>query len=174
MRVAVALSVILVLAGAVRADDNEAAALAHIDRGVAAFHAGEYTRAHREFTAAHELVPDRANPYRWLALTEMQLGDCASAVPNIAEFERRVPADDPRLAELIRLRVLCEREQKTPPPAPPPETVPPPPLYRRAWFWGAVAGTVLVTGGVIAGLALSGGDVARLPPVQCGDTGCTP
>lgn len=173
----VVIAVVMALTSAARADDtgrdDEAAALEHIDRGVAAFHAREYTRAHREFEAAQQLVPDRANPYRWLALTDMQLGDCASAVPNIAEFERRVPAEDPRLAELVRLRVLCEREQKAPPP--PPEREPSPPLTRRAWFWGTIAGTALVAGGAILFLTLSGGDdVARLPPIACGDSGCTP
>lgn len=161
---------------AARADDVEARALEHLDRGVAAFQAGEYTRAHREFQAARALVPDRANPYRWLALTEMQLGDCARAVPNIAEFERRVAAEDPRLAELVRLRVLCEREHATrPQPAPTPAPAPRRPITQRAWFWPTVAGvTVVVAGGVLLGLALAGDEVSRLPPIQCGDTGCVP
>lgn len=174
MRHAVVL-LLFALAVPARADEqaDEAAALEAIDRGVAAFHAREYTRAHREFEAAHKLAPDRANPYRWLALTEMQLGDCASAVPNITEFERRVAADDARLAELVRLRVLCEREKAAPPPTPMP--APRRPITRRAWFWPAVAGvTAAVAGGVILGIALSGDDVSRLPPVQCGNAGCTP
>lgn len=173
LAVAVAL-LALAPARTARADDVEARALEHLDRGVAAFQAGEYTRAHREFRAAHELVPDRANPYRWLALTEMQLGDCARAVPNIAEFERRVAAEDPRLAELVRLRVLCEREHTTPPP-PTPAPAPRRPLTQRAWFWPTVAGvTVVVAGGVLLGFALAGDDISRLPPIQCGDTGCVP
>jgi hypothetical protein len=162
------------------ADENEDAALVHMDRGTAAFSAKEYVRAHREFEAAHELVPDRANPYRWLALTEMQLGDCAQAVGNIAEFERRVANDDPRLAELQRLRVLCEQEHMTA--APPPTTTPPPPpprstpIHERAWFWPAVAGAgVVVVGGIVAAFALSGGDdITTLPPVHCTDAGCSP
>jgi len=173
---AVAVTVLLVaLAGHARADEGEDQALLHIDRGVAAFHAREYTRAHREFEAAHQLVPDRANPYRWLALTEMQLGDCAQAVGNIAEFEKRVPAEDARLAELIRLRVLCEREKSEPAPPPAPAPARARPLTSRPWFWAAVGGvTVVVAGGILAGMALGGDDVARLPPVQCGNTGCTP
>ena len=168
--------VLLTLVAPVRADEDEARALEHLDRGVAAFHAGEYTRAHREFEAAHRLVPDRANPYRWLALTEMQLGDCARAVPNIAEFERRVAAADPRLAELVRLRVLCEREHAARP-APAPVAAPEirRPITQRTWFWPTVAGvTVLVAGGVLLGVALAGDDVARLPPIQCSDAGCEP
>ena len=156
------------------ADENEDAALVHMDRGTAAFNAKEYVRAHREFEAAHELGPDRANPYRWLALTEMQLGDCAKAVGNIAEFETRVAKEDARLAELQRLRVLCEQEHMAPGPIPPPPR--PTPIHERTWFWPTVAGVgVVVVGGIVAAFALSGGDdVTRLPPVQCGDAGCTP
>lgn len=157
------------------ADENEDAALAHMDRGTAAFNAKEYVRAHGEFEAAHELVPDRANPYRWLALTDMQLGDCAKAVGNIAEFEMRVAKDDARLAELQRLRVLCEQEHMTaaPTPALPPRSTP---IHERAWFWPTMAGVgVVVVGGIVAAFALSGRiDTAELPPVHCGDTGCTP
>jgi hypothetical protein len=171
--VAAALS-LLVLVGAARAEEAEDAALRHIDRGVAAFHAGEYTRAHLEFEAAQGLVPARANPYRWLALTEMQLGDCARAVGNIAAFEQRVAAEDPRLAELVRLRVLCVREQAAPP-APPPAPASRRPLVRRPWFWGAVAGaSAVIVGGIVVGVARSGDDVARLPPVRCGNAGCAP
>jgi hypothetical protein len=157
------------------ADENEDAALAHMDRGTAAFNAKEYVRAHREFEAAHELVPDRANPYRWLALTEMQLGDCKQAVGNIAAFETRVAKDDARLAELQRLRVLCEQEHMGPTPAPPPPPRPTP-IHERTWFWPTVAGVgVVVVGGIVAAFALSGGDdLTTLPPVHCGDTGCTP
>lgn len=89
--------------------EDEAAALAHLDRGVAAFRAGDFARAHREFEAASELAPDRPNPYRWLALTEVQLGDCPRAAVHAEAFLSRVPADDPRAAELVRVRDLCRR-----------------------------------------------------------------
>ncbi|MDQ3369853.1 MAG: PEGA domain-containing protein [Myxococcota bacterium] len=96
-------------APSVAADSTEAAALVHLERGIAAFEAGDHALAHRELRAAHELAPDRPNPYRWLALTEIQLGDCPAALRNIAGFVARVPAGDPRLAEIGRLRELCER-----------------------------------------------------------------
>lgn len=95
--------------GAAHADDTERAALVHLDRGVAAFRAGDYERAHRELLAAHELAPDKPNPYRWLALTEIQLGDCASALGHIDGFLARVRAGDPRIAEMTRWRDLCRR-----------------------------------------------------------------
>jgi hypothetical protein len=92
-----------------RADAVEDAARVHLDRGVAAFRAGDYALARRELAAASELVPDAPNPHRWLALTDVQLGDCRSALPHIEGFLSRVPAADPRTAELVRLRELCQR-----------------------------------------------------------------
>jgi hypothetical protein len=169
--VAVAVTM-LALAATARADEAEDAALLHLDRGIEAFRAHAYARAHDEFAAAHALQPDRANPYRWLALTEVQLGDCAGAIVHIAEFERRVAAGDPRLAELVRLRVLCKRAEASPAPAPAPARRP---IHRRRWFWPAVAGaTAVVAGAVVLGVVLSGDDPSRLPPVRCGDAGCTP
>jgi hypothetical protein len=92
-----------------RADAVEDAARVHLDRGIAAFRARDYAHARRELTTASELVPDKPNPYRWLALTEMQLGDCRAALVHIEGFLSRVPADDERVAELVRLRELCQR-----------------------------------------------------------------
>jgi len=110
MRVVVASILVLLLVGrAAGADVTNDAAQLHLDRGIAAFRAGDFTLAHRELTAARELVPHKPNPHRWLALTEVQLGDCARALASIEAFRSRVSTDDPRLAELVRLRELCER-----------------------------------------------------------------
>ena len=65
----------LLVTGTARADDTEAAAQVHLDRGVAAFGAGELTLALHELQIVVELVPHKPNPYRWLALTEIQQGD---------------------------------------------------------------------------------------------------
>jgi hypothetical protein len=89
------------------ADPTEQRALEHLDRGVAAYRAGDYRRAHAEIAEASQLAPDRPNPYRWLALTEAALGDCASALIHVESFLSRVAADDPRIAELARLRERC-------------------------------------------------------------------
>ncbi len=91
------------------ADPTADAALVHLERGVAAFRAGDFARAHRELVSAHELAPDRPNPYRWLALTEIQLGDCARALVNIDGFLTRVATGDPRVPEMTRWRELCAR-----------------------------------------------------------------
>lgn len=170
--VASIVAVLLVLAAPAEADDEDAA-LRHIDRGVEAFRAGAYDLAHREFTAAHRLVPDRANPYRWLALTEVQLGDCAAALVHIEGFLARVDRDDPRSAEMIRNRVLCEKTladqaaqaERSPPPRPRR------PITRRWWFWPAVIGAAAaITTGVV--IAAEQPDDPILPPIACDPEGC--
>jgi hypothetical protein len=169
---AIALALVAV-APAVRADDApgaEAAAQLHLDRGVDAFRAGEYARAHREFAAASELAPDKPNPYRWLALTEVQLGECRPALDHIEAFLSRVAADDPRAAELIRVRVLCERtlaEEAEPAPAPPARR----PITRRWWFWPAVIGAAAAVTGAVIVLA-DEPDATVLPPIRCDGGGC--
>jgi hypothetical protein len=97
------------LAAAVaRADPaSDALALAHLERGVAAYRAGDLAHAHVELTAAQRLAPDRANPYRWLALTESKLGDCRSALVRVEGFLSRVPAADPRVGEMLEVRSRC-------------------------------------------------------------------
>jgi hypothetical protein len=89
------------------ADPAADLALAHLDRGVAAFRAGDFAHAHVELKAAQRLAPDRPNPYRWLAMTEVELGDCRSALVNVESFLSRVPATDPRVAELLAVRSRC-------------------------------------------------------------------
>jgi hypothetical protein len=103
-RIAVAL---LLLAPGARADTLEREALAHLDRGVAAFRAGDYAGARGAFTEASRLAPDRPNPYRWLALAEAALGDCRAALVDAEAFLSRVPADDPRVPEIAGLRTRC-------------------------------------------------------------------
>lgn len=88
-------------------DPAEARALAHLDRGVAAYRAGDFARARAELTAASELAPDRPNPYRWLALADSALGDCDAALVHVESFLSRVAAGDPRVAEIIAIRQRC-------------------------------------------------------------------
>jgi len=103
-RIAVA---VLLAAAPAGADPAEDAALAHLDRGVAAYRAGDFARAHDELLEANRLTPDRPNPYRWLALAEAELDDCQSALINIEAFLSRVPAGDERIPELVALRDRC-------------------------------------------------------------------
>jgi hypothetical protein len=107
MHVAWIVVAVQLAATAAFADPTEDAALAHLDRGVAAYRAGDFARAHDELLEANRMAPDRPNPYRWLALAEAELDDCQSALINIEAFLSRVPAGDPRVAELVALRDRC-------------------------------------------------------------------
>lgn len=164
---------LLVVAGVARAQstDAEVAAQVHLDRGVEAFDAEDYPRAHREFTAAQELAPDRANPYRWLALTEVQLAQCPVALGHIEAFLARVATDDARIPEMARLRELCERITR------PREVAPAParrrPITQRWWFWTAVAGGVAALATTIV-LVTADDEPVHLPPIHCDADGCAP
>lgn len=163
-------------------EEHDDAALRHLDTGVAAYRAGDYATALREFEAARRLVPDKANPYRWLGLTYVQLGDCTRALLAFETFLQRVPPDDERVAEVTQRRDACERAPK-PSVAPPSVTlaVAPPqppaparkPLARRWWFWTALGGAAAVTAaGITLGVVFGRPHESRLPPIICGTTGC--
>lgn len=179
------------------ADPKEDEALRRLDRGIAAFDAKDFTTAEREFTAAHELVPDKANPYRWLALAEIQLGDCASALDHIDGFLSRVPANDARVAEMTRWRDFCRRrssEQASPPQPQPPASQPPAaqntqltgtqglgqapvpgddqPVHQRWWFWPVIGTAAVIATGAIV-FAATRSDEPMLPPIHCDTTGCS-
>lgn len=174
-------------------DTVENRALVHLDRGVAAYRAGDLGRAHAELALANQLAPDRPNPYRWLALTEAALGDCDGALVNIEGFLSRVAADDPRVGELRALRERCVRSARAnaarasepgaaappasqvagvpvaAPAAPPPAD---PPLFRRWWLWTAVGAVAILAAGTT--YALTRDAPSRLPPVTCDPAGCHP
>ena len=171
-------------------EDRDDAALRHLDTGVAAYRAGDYAAALREFEAARRLVPDKANPYRWLGLTYVELGDCTQALLAFETFLQRVPPDDERVTEVRERRDACERAPKPAPapttPAPAPTIAPAPaplvaqaapaprkPLARRWWFWTALGGAAAVTvAGITLGVVLGAPHESRLPPIVCGTTGC--
>jgi hypothetical protein len=152
----------------------ETEALGHLDRGVAAYRAGDYVIAERELRAAQQLVPDRPNPYRWLALTEAALDECPAALVDIESFLSRIAADDPRVAEMVQLRQRCvlelhaKRAPAPAPAAPPAET----PITHRWWLWAAVGAVVVTAAGVTYAAAHDSGP-AQLPVVTCSPTGCT-
>lgn len=143
------------------ADATDDAALLHLDRGIAAFEAKDFATAAHELSIAHELAPTKANPYRWLALTEIQLGDCTSALPHIEGFLARVTADDARIPEMTRWREFCTRSNEPLPPAKPVEK----PMHARWWFWPVVGTAALaVTGATV--YVVTHGDESTLPPVR--------
>jgi len=162
--------VLLALAPHVRADPRTDAQAA-LERGVAAYRANDLVTARAELTTAHDLSPDSANPYRWLAIVERDLGDCRTALVHVEGFLARVPAGDPRIAEVVALRnacVLALRAEAPPPAAPPPATDPP----TRWWLVGIGAGAAAVLATILLVVVTSGDDPARLPPITCGVDGC--
>ena len=85
-------------------------ALAELDRGIALFQAGDLTAAREAFVRARDLVPDKANPYRWLGLVDARLGRCQDSIAELEVFLQRVPSSDPRAIEAITLRDRCREE----------------------------------------------------------------
>jgi hypothetical protein len=165
-------AVALLIPAVARADRLETEALGHLDRGVAAYRLADYPTARRELDAAIELVPDRANPYRWRALTELAQHDCTNALVDIESFLSRVPADDDRIGELATARDRCVATAKLAPlaPAPPPPPRAEPAFYDHWWFWTAVGAVALTGAGVAYGVTRH--DETALPVVHCSDTGC--
>src|SRR5689334_12527112 len=93
MRQVVAAAVVVFGAAVARADQSDEA-LQRMDQGMALFRVGSLTAARAAFVEAQKLVPDKANPYRWLGLTDARLGRCADAAEELDAFIKRVPADD--------------------------------------------------------------------------------
>lgn len=82
-------------------------AAAHLQRGIAAYRAHHFTQAVDELLQANRLAPERPEPYRWLALTEVEIDDCPSALLNVDAFFARAPRGSPAAAELLGLRDRC-------------------------------------------------------------------
>jgi hypothetical protein len=162
------------------ADDVEAAAQVHLDRGIAAYGAGDLALAKKELLAAVDLVPHKPNPYRWRALAAIQDGDCAHAKLDVDSFLARVAADDPRIPELVRARDACKQKgvpQIVPRPEPIQPVPPAPPpreersIATRWWFWTALgAGAVAITGAVL--FATRDDGPTELPAIRCDASGC--
>lgn len=179
-QLATILAAVAVAVAPARADDVEAAAQVHLDRGIAAFGAGDLALAKKELLTAVELVPHKPNPYRWLALAEIQDGDCAHAKLDVESFLARVPPDDERIPELLRARDACKQKgvpQIVPraEPAPVGQPLPPAPAERsiatRWWFWTAIGvGAVAITGAIV--FATRDDGPTELPAIRCNASGC--
>lgn len=165
MRIAFALTLACVATAHAAPEDD---ALAHLDRGISAYRLGDYMTARRELDAAIELVPDRANPYRWRALIELAQHDCTNAIVDVESFLSRAPAGDDRVAELTAQRDRCVVRDR--PASPPPSQ--PPRIYERWWFWTAIGAVVATAVGVT--YAATRERESTLPIVHCDATGCHP
>jgi len=153
---------------------NDAEALEHLDRGVAAYRAGRLAVAHDELESARKLVPERANPYRWLALTDAALGDCSTALFDIESFLSRVPAGDDRVKEMVQLRERCILDVRAKQPAagtPTATSSEQPSIVHRWWLWTAIGVAVAAIGVTTYALVHDSGP-AMLPAISCGPSGC--
>lgn len=114
----------LLLAGAANAERGDEKAANVLNQGVALFSARDYAGAEQQFAKAQALAPGRANPYRWLALSQAKLGRCGEAKANIETFVRMVPNKDPRVDDLMLAWDRCVEVRA----APSVEVAPPPPI----------------------------------------------
>lgn len=176
-------------------DPHRADAAARLDRGLAAYRGADYAHAIGELVEASRLSPDWPEPYRWLALAEIELDDCASAMLNVAAFAARVPPGDHRVPELAALRVRCLHRPGFGFGAQPgavdslqareasgaPSGAHDRPLIERWWLWAAVGlatatvvGVIWATSGSGSGSGTGAGGDHGLPGVTCDATGCHP
>jgi hypothetical protein len=100
----------LVLCAASARADKAGDALRLLDEGIKQFNAGELQEARESFSRARDLVPDKANPYRWLGLVDARLGRCGDAIKELEIFLQKVPPNDSRVAEAVTLRDRCRED----------------------------------------------------------------
>jgi tetratricopeptide (TPR) repeat protein len=165
-RLVAALILVAVAGGPARAETCDAKQ--HYDRATAAYGLSRFGDAAGEFEKAYECKPQApllfdaaqahrqaGNRQRALALFENYLHVYGRQAVNGADVQR--------IVDQLRTETAPPVE---PTPAPVPQaattttsegvvaTAPAPaerkPLYKRGWFWGAVAGGAVVVGGVIA------------------------
>ena len=102
--------VLLSLAPALAVADKAQDALKLLDDGIKAFNGGQLPEAREAFSRARDLVPDKANPYRWLGLVDARMGRCGDAIKELEIFLQKVPPNDQRVAEAVTLRDRCRED----------------------------------------------------------------
>jgi hypothetical protein len=110
IRRTVMVAIVLVVGAARARADRAGDALGLLDKGIAQFNAGQLHEARESFARARDLVPEKANPYRWLGLVDARMGRCADAVKELDTFLAKVPPSDGRVAEAVTLRDRCKDE----------------------------------------------------------------
>lgn len=81
-----------------------------LEKGLAAYEAGDLETARLAFERTVEIVPTKPNPYRWLGLTNAKLGHCAEAIQSLEKFLALVTSQDPRTVETTVIRDRCVAE----------------------------------------------------------------
>ena len=90
--------------------DKAQDALKLLDEGIKQFNSGDLPEARESFSRARDLVPDKANPYRWLGLVDARMGRCGDAIKELEIFLQKVPPGDQRTAEAVTLRDRCRED----------------------------------------------------------------
>ncbi len=151
--------VIVVLAGVAHADPMSPEARAHLERGTAAYQAGDYALAISELEAGVAIDADPAFLYA-LGQAYRKNGDCAHAVERYLAFLATHPpeADAAHARANITACPTPKHEEPVAPPAPPSPPPPPPvvvhrdpprPPPERAPFYRDVPGDLLAGGGLV-------------------------
>jgi hypothetical protein len=104
------LAIALLLVPSLAVADKAQEALKLLDEGVRHFNAGELPEARESFRRSHDLVPDKANPYRWMGLVDARMGRCGDAINELEIFLQKVAPSDPRVAEAVTLRDRCRQD----------------------------------------------------------------
>ena len=135
-------------------DPDTQAARRHYERGAQLYNHDRYEEAVREFSTAKSLKPTPA--------FEFNIGRCYDRLErwrDAADAYERYLAAEPSAADAgelkARIAMLRARAQAVVSSSPPPLKTPRP-LYKRGWFWAAIAGgAAAVALGVGLGLGLS-------------------
>lgn len=170
------LATTILVIGSAHADPKHDAQAA-LERGVAAFRAGEFDEAASALAEAKALSPESPNPYRWLAKVEKERGNCKAALVDVEGFLARVDKDDKRVAEMIDLREKCVVELAESKPKPVPVEEPPPPVEEptRWWLWGSLGAVGVAAIGVAVYFIVHDDPVqpVQLAPINCTAAGCS-
>jgi tetratricopeptide (TPR) repeat protein len=156
---------------ALPAQADEAKALKYLKAGISLYDAKDWEAARQAFLQAHNEAPDKANPYRWLGLTEVQRGNCTDAIRHFDDFLKRAKPDDERRGEVTQAQDRCRTEIANAPPGAvrpvdvnpvlqltSPPTSPPPPQTKHKkvarWIWAVIGGSAAAAGGITAGIVV--------------------
>jgi tetratricopeptide (TPR) repeat protein len=146
MKRSLALLILVCAASSAVADSKQ-----HVTAGVAAYEAGDYATASREFEVAYALEPDPVVLYAWAQA--LRLGKrCDEAVPLYRRYLATNP-NDTQIAAATTGIASCARQgaaRETPPPPPPPPPLP----NRRPWYHDKLGGALAIGGTVALGTGI--------------------
>jgi tetratricopeptide (TPR) repeat protein len=180
-RMVVLAAVLALVGGVARAQGSDCSAKDHYDRATAAYGLGRFGDAALEFEKSYECKPQAA--LLWdAAQAHRQAGNRQRAIALLQNYLhvygwQAENGTDVRhvIAELQAQPEAEKRPAVAPAPSAPENALvaaaPPPrkkkPVYKRAWFWGAVAGGAAIAAASIA-LGVVYGTTTRNPTATLG------